>query len=1214
MFKRLIIVILACILLFSSFNVGYDKPVNSDIQPNEPEDEVYSTNDEDSNEPSSVMNQQNDPENEISTTTDKNYPDLNNIDFPGDVPNDLIDSAVINTLEEDRYLQNFNEINGFFTSNWGQVGNDSVRYYIQGGGVWFLDDSVVFEIFEESEESMLPMNSFDLHPFDFDAHLDEDIPPSSVVIKLNFEGANKITPQGKGRLSHNSNFFYGNDSSKWCTDVPNYQEVYYENLYPNIDLRYYTTDVGLKYDFIVRPGGDINQIRMLYEGINKLEINCDGDLIIKTDVIDIVDGNLFIYQDYEGKRHSIEGKFIFFDEFEFGFALNGYYRSDVTIVIDPTLIYSTYVGGLNDDFARGVATDSKGCAYITGFSNSSNFPTTPGVYQSDYNGSYPSDNVIVCKLNKNGTQLNYSTFIGYGYTDRGGSITVDESGCAYITGLATSDFPTTKGAYDTSCNDFTNQPGPHDVFVLKLNHNGSSLIFSTYIGGLSQDFSSAIALDSAGNIYIGGDTNSRNFPTTTGAYDTTHNGLFDCFVSKFNQNGSKLIYSTYVGGSTGFDHILDITVDSYDEVYATGETFSSDFPTTPNAYDKTISGKSDAFVFKLNKKGTNIVYSTFIGGNGREISVDIEIDSMKNVFITGSTASTNYPTTPGTYNKSKSGGGGLILTKLNQNCSELIYSACLGGTSAGWGQGLNIDDDGNAYVSGSTASSNFPTTVDAYDKTFNGKVDIIFLKLNSNASELLYSTYIGGTGIDLCQRSATNYNGKFIIVGETDSPAFPTTTGAYDLSFNGGRNDCFVLKLDMNATSTYPSITSFKATTAPEGSDVIFSVNVTGFANDKLNYSFDFQNDGLFDLVTTNNTASYIWGDDYNGIALVRVSGGNQSIEANTTVTVTNAPPLIKPFGPVSVDEGCAFEVSANVTDPGSDDLKFKWHLENGPTFTKMCYNNGTSLDPYPSPEGTFPFNVNDTISHTYGDNGVYNLTLTVEDDDGLNATHDTTVIVRNIAPDVDIKVLTNEVNISFRIAGEKWHDVLIHIYTNDSLIVNRTLVRYPGSPNDQTFDLFNFTIDTSKTYTAVLTYTPEDDPVNGQPNGANPCWIIFKFSDNNTVKLHHTFNVKHPDTYVWKVNLTDTILSHGLTFIATASDTGADDLTFKWIFDDGTSITNHYPNSGGTFPVNITDIVTYGYLTNGAYTFTLIVEDDDGGIFTITKSIDVYKISRFIK
>jgi len=683
------------------------------------------------------------------------------------------------------YLQ---DLNGFFTENRGQVGNDSVRFYIQGKGVWFLNDGVVFDI-RESPEIQTRQDPF-IKPW-----IEEEQKPVNVrgvVLKLHFVGCNKVVPEGREELSHKSNFFYGNDSSNWKTNVPNYNEIYYENIYDGIDLKYYSNEKGLKYDFIVHPRVDFRQIRLRWEGAEELEVDEQGDLIIKTAIGDVVDGDLFVYQDCIGERHQVNGGIRIYDNMEYGFEISDNYCYDEFLIIDPSLEFSSYLGGQSEDCGWSVTVDPLGNPIVTGYTSSFNFPITPGAYQStNLNGD-----VFITKFNSNGSSLLFSTYLGGSSIDRGWSSILDSSGNSYVTGWTISpDFPTTPGANDTSYNGGI---AWGDIFAFKLNPNGSNLIYSTFIGGDKDDFGRGIAVDSIGNIYITGDTNSSNFPTTPGAYDTTINGYYDVIILKLNQNGSTLLYSTFVGGVGGIGSECgnDISIDSNGNVFVTGLTNSMDFPTTPGAYDTSYNGGlCDVFVLKLNPSGSTLIYSTFIGGSDYDHAGGIVLDSMRNIYISGYTESSDFPTTPGAYDTLLNGINDGFVLELNTSSSSLLFSTLIGGSGSDSCK-IAIDSCNSIYVLGSTGSSDFPTTIDAYDTTFNGAqndMDNFLSKLDQIGSMILYSTFIGGSAWDGCQDIVTHPSGSVYISGLTYSQDYPTTSGAYSQSFNGGPNDVVVM-------------------------------------------------------------------------------------------------------------------------------------------------------------------------------------------------------------------------------------------------------------------------------------------------------------------------------------------------------------------------------------------------------------------------------------
>jgi hypothetical protein len=321
------------------------------------------------------------------------------------------------------------------------------------------------------------------------------------------------------------------------------------------------------------------------------------------------------------------------------------------------LVYSTYLGGDEEDRNYAIAVDSLANVYITGNTGSPNFPITPGAYKTTFYGIRGTATVFVSKLNASGNSLIYSTYVGGGF---GYDLAIDTSGNSYIIGrTASADFPTTPGALDTSSN------GSWDGFITKLNESGTALVYSTYLGGNSDDYSNGIAVDGLGNAYLTGYTYSTDFPTTPGAFDTSYTVAGDIFVSKLNPSGTALIYSTYLGGGDLEYSYGGIAVDGSGNAYITGCTYSSDFPTTPGAFDTSLDIYNDVFVSKFNPSGTELLYSTYLGGDNGEYGKSIAIDGSRNVYITGPTSSTDFPTTPGAFDTSNNGSVDVFVSKLS---------------------------------------------------------------------------------------------------------------------------------------------------------------------------------------------------------------------------------------------------------------------------------------------------------------------------------------------------------------------------------------------------------------------------------------------------------------------------------------------------------------------------------------------------------------------
>ncbi len=393
------------------------------------------------------------------------------------------------------------------------------------------------------------------------------------------------------------------------------------------------------------------------------------------------------------------------------------------------LAYATYLGGSEAEVGEGIALDEDGNAYISGTTYSTDFPTTPGAFDTTFGSgcspSSPCPDAFVVKLNATGAALSYSTYLGGANgSDVGGGIDVDAEGNAYVTGTASNAFPTTPGAFDSGgCGG--------DAFATKLNADGSALVYSTCLGGSSLENYSldadayvnrpAIAVDSSGNAHITGSTNSTDFPTTLGAFDTTHNHGNDAFVTKLNADGSALIYSTYLGGGAifngGADYGTGIALDSSGNAFVTGITFSANFPTTPGAFDTTYNagGKSDAYVAKFNATGSALVYATYLGGVGQDVGHSIAVDASGSAYVTGYTVASDFPTTALAFDTSSNGGEDAFVTKLDLAGTTLSYSTYLGGSSSGlvggdYGNAIAIDSGGSVYVTGQTFGSDFPTT------------------------------------------------------------------------------------------------------------------------------------------------------------------------------------------------------------------------------------------------------------------------------------------------------------------------------------------------------------------------------------------------------------------------------------------------------------------------------------------------------------------------
>ena len=478
---------------------------------------------------------------------------------------------------------------------------------------------------------------------------------------------------------------------------------------------------------------------------------------------------------------------------EYGFTVASYDRTK-ELIIDP-LLAATYLGGPYEDRGKSIAVDADGNVFVAGETLSCEFPTTPGAYCPSRKGN---TDVFVSKFNSGLTSLLASTFLGGSVNhERTYSMAIDAGGNIYVTGATYSmNFPITRGSYDAGSNK------GWDVFVSKLNNGLTKLLASTFLGGNSDEYGYSIDIDADGNVYVAGETLSPLFPTTPGAYDTSYNGgYYDAFVSKFDSGLTKLLASTFLGGGSG-DYGRAIVIDGAGNAIVTGNTGSTNFPATPGAYNTTYNGgNDDVFVSKLNSGLTSLLASTFLGGSSNDNGNAIAADAAGNIYVTGETVSPNFPTTNGAYSVAYNlGTKDVFVSKFNSKLTTLPASTFLGGQAHDYGKAIAIDAGGDVYVAGSTSSPGFPTTPGAYDTTANGGSDVFVSKFSSGLTNLLMSTFQGGSRPDHGNSIAVGAAGRAYVTGETLSLDFPATPGAYKTSYYRSE-DVFVSGLNVDPSA-----------------------------------------------------------------------------------------------------------------------------------------------------------------------------------------------------------------------------------------------------------------------------------------------------------------------------------------------------------------------------------------------------------------------------
>jgi len=675
-----------------------------------------------------------------------------------------------------------------FEANAGQT-NAQVKFLSRGPG---------YALFLTSNEALMTLKKSEAHSRGPKGAPQPDLIPlqkgevaEGTVLRMQLAGANsEPRVEGVEELPGKSNYFIGNDPAKWRSNVPTYAKVKYAGVYPGVDVVYYGNQEQLECDFVVAAGADVTAIRLQFGGASELHVNDSGDLVIGTQDQAVRLKKPVVYQEVAGEKRLIEGSYVMASANRIGFRLGAYDHSQ-KLVIDPILLYSTYLGGNSYDFGESIAVDSLGNAYVTGVTGSTNFPTTAGSLQPTFTSSFRE--AFVTKINPSGSALVYSTYLGGSTFDRAQSIAVDASGNAYVTGYtASSDFPVVNAFQPALGGN-----GAYNAFVSKLNATGSALIYSTYLGGSIYDGGYGITVDASGDAYVGGFTSSNNFPTAN-ALQPALAGASNAFIAKFNASGSALVYSTYLGGS-GSDDGFAVAVDTAGNAYITGSTGSNNFPTV-NALQSTYAGNGDVFVSKLNPSGSALVYSTYLGGSSGEYSFGIVADAAGNAYVVGSTQSPDFPIA-NALQPALAGSWDVFVTKLNASGSALLYSTYLGGSNDEYGNGIAVDASGNAYVTGYTDSTNFPLA-NALQTTLAGPTNVYVSMINPSGSALLYSTYLGGSGAGGDQGRAVTVDalGNAYVTGNTCSTDFPTANALQPALGGTGACNAFVAKLEQAIT------------------------------------------------------------------------------------------------------------------------------------------------------------------------------------------------------------------------------------------------------------------------------------------------------------------------------------------------------------------------------------------------------------------------------
>ena len=658
---------------------------------------------------------------------------------------------------------------------------------------------------------------------------------AAAAVRMHLVGGNSMAQvSASDQLPGYSNYFIGNDPSKWQSGVPQYARVAYQNVYPGVNLAYHGAQRQLEFDFVVAPGANPEPIGFGFAGSQGMKTDNSGNLIVSSAAGEVVLHKPVAYQEQNGSRQPVDARFALKANNQVAFELGNYDRSR-ELVIDPSVsyAYSTYLGGSNDDFGLGITFDSTGDAYVTGRTNSTNFPGASNTLRG-------ATNAFVTKMNAGGTGLVFSTYVGGTANDSGNGIALDTASPpnVYVVGSTDSPaptFPTTTGAYQTTLN------GSENAFIVRLNSSGT-LTYGTYFGLTGSVFGYGIAVDSATNVDIVGQVISGTIPFS--AVPPIQSTVAGGFLAKVNLAGggpSDLKFSTYLGGTTS-DFATAVAADASDNAYVTGQTAGSLSPTSGAFQTSFGGGPTDAFVAGIKADGTGYLFLTYLGGSDFDGGTGIAVDST-GVYVTGETASSNSSAKPFPLKSPLQGTfGGLtfdaFVAKLNPSGTSLLYSTYLGGGANDGGGGIAVDGSGNAYVTGYTASSNFPTTTTppATQSTFGGgNTDAFVSEISAAGSSLLFSTYLGGnrdedngTAPTLGGIAVDSAGANIYVTGTTTSLTdFPFTTGFFQAA-NAGGDDAFVVKYSQTPSQSFAlTATTLSPSSVSPGGSATSTVTVT---------------------------------------------------------------------------------------------------------------------------------------------------------------------------------------------------------------------------------------------------------------------------------------------------------------------------------------------------------------------------------------------------
>ena len=653
----------------------------------------------------------------------------------------------------------------FFIPNGGQW-PDSIRYAARADNCnWWFTDNCFYAHFSAAPDLIVGNAAFDTMAVDACGRLSPGATyrrGKNVLLGTRFpEAAGASKARGVLPAEARFSFYRGKESSCWVEALGSYRELFYYGLQPGVDLRFHGSGDKLEYDLILQPGVDLNHVQFEVFGADRLTISAMGELLLHTESGTVAQPPPLIYQVEDGERISCSGAYKLIGGSSYSFTLGDDCDPDRVVVIDPVLSYSSYLGGSGHDHGRAVAVDDFGGVYIVGETESFDFPTVRSAFDT---GSGERD-LFITKLRSGGQEIVYSTYFGGSGDEEAGGIAVDAAGRAYVAGTTTSADLAVTAALQPEFG------GETDCFLVALERDGKALMYSTYLGGSGADGVGGLTVDHYGNAHLAGYSTSTDYPLHNPLQDARH-GPQDAVLTKLSRDGSLLVFSTYLGGSAE-EAAVDIAVDEQGDIYVVGNTGSIDFP-IKHALRTGAAGGQDAWLVKLDRSGGKLRFGTYLGGSGDDFAASIDLDQAGHAYLTGSTASQDFPThlalqptNAGPWYQPLD----LFLCKLTAAGDAFIFSTYLGGSDYDFLGDIAVDWQGNVFLAAATFSLDFPQVKPLRSRSRHQ--DLILAKLSPRGDTLLFSTYLGGVGNDWATSVAVNPDGEIYLTGDTRSPDFP---------------------------------------------------------------------------------------------------------------------------------------------------------------------------------------------------------------------------------------------------------------------------------------------------------------------------------------------------------------------------------------------------------------------------------------------------------